>query len=170
MSTTGTGTPVRASAFGCITLPFLLIAGIPLVWGARHSWLDGQLARDGEVVPARVIALRHVPRNPSARTSTSGRAESPVVMFNTRAGETRTAVGSVNRSPDTWKVGGIVDVVYDPANPARVDLVSEVEGWRTRFAIWCAVALLPFAIAMAPVALLIRQGHRAQDRSGPPGV
>lgn len=82
-------------------------------------------------------------------------------MFNTRAGETRTAVGSVNRSPASWTVGGLVDVVYDPGNPARVDLVSEVEGGPMWFAIWCAVAVLPFAIAMAPVALLVRQRRRA---------
>lgn len=157
-----TETPVHASAFGCITIPFLLIASVPLAWGARNSWLDGQLARDGEVVPARVIELRYVPANPSATKSKYDSPKSPVVMFNTRTGETRTAVGSVNRSPDSWTVNGTVDVVYDPANPARVDLVSEVEGWRTWFAIWCAVAVLPFAIAMAPVALLVRQRRRAR--------
>ena len=165
MTTTETETPVRANAFGCITIPFLLITSIPLAWGARNSWLDGQLARDGEVVPARVIALRHVPGNASAPKSKYDSAKSPVVMFNTRAGETRTAVGSVNRSPDTWKVGGLVDVVYDPGNPARVDLVSEVEGWPLRFALWCAVALLPFAIAMAPVALLVRQRRRLRRQA-----
>lgn len=38
MSTTAIETPVRGSAFGCITIPFLLIASIPLVWEARNSW------------------------------------------------------------------------------------------------------------------------------------
>jgi hypothetical protein len=94
MSTPETETPVRANAFGCITLPFLLIAAIPLAWGARNSWLDGQLARDGEVVPARVIELRHVPGNANAPKSRYDSAKSPVVMFTTRGGESRTAVGS----------------------------------------------------------------------------
>jgi uncharacterized protein DUF3592 len=161
MSSTETETPVRASAFGCITIPFLLIASIPLFWGARSSWLDGELARNGEVVPGRVTELRHIPRNATeARSKNASDFRSPMVMFYTRAGDTRMATGSVNRAPGTWQVGGVVDVVYDPANPARANLVSEVANWRKRFAMWCAVAVLPFAIAMAPVALLLVRQHR----------
>ena len=153
-------TPVRANAFGCITLPFLLIACIPLAWGARASWMDGQLARDGDVVPGRVTELRYVPDNPSMRSG-RGSAVSPVVTFATRMGEQRTVVGSVNRYPAPWRAGETVDVVYDAANPARADLLSEVTGWRLWFGIWCAVAALPAAIASLPVVLLIRQ-RRAQ--------
>jgi hypothetical protein len=80
-----------------------------------------------------------------------------VVAFTTRAGEQRTAIGSVNRYPAPWAPGQTVDVVYDPANPARADLLSEVVGWRLWLGIWCAVAALPAAIAVFPVALLIRQ-------------
>lgn len=163
MSSSETETPVRANAFGCITLPFLLIASVPLFWGARNSLLDGELARHGKVVPGRVVGLRHVPGHATAAKSKSDASFlSPVVMFNTRAGETRTIVGSVNRAPDTWQVGGLVDIVYDPITPARADLVSEVIGWRRRFALWCLVAALPFAIALAPVALLVRQHRRAR--------
>src|SRR5262245_22210784 len=142
-------TPVKASAFGCITVPFLLIAMIPLAWGARSQWSNGRLARDGEVVQGRVVELRYVPSNPS---TSSGRrsAQSPVVSFTTRAGEARTAVGSVNRGPAPWTVGETVEVVYDRANPERADLVSEVSGWRIWFGIWCAVAALPAALALAP--------------------
>jgi hypothetical protein len=162
MPTPQAETPVRASAFGCITLPFLLIAVIPLAWGARANWADGQLARDGVVVPGQVIELRYVASNSSAvsrRTSrgTGGGGQSPVVTFTTRAGEERTVVGSVNRYPAPWATGQTVDVVYDPANPDRADLVSEVAGWRLWFGIWCAVAVVPAAIALLPVALLIRQ-------------
>lgn len=168
MPTNQADTPVRANAFGCITVPFLLIALIPLAWGARSSWMDGQLARDGEVVPGRVIEVRYVPSNSSvSAVKTRGgspRGESPVVTFTTRAGETRTAVGSVNRHPAPWAVGQTVDIVYDPINPDRADLRTEVDGWRLWFGIWCAVAALPAAIAFLPVALLIRQ-RRAQQRS-----
>ena len=162
-------TPVSPSAFGCITLPFLLIAFIPLAWGARANWANGQLARDGEVVPGRVIELRYVPGNPSVvsrRTSrgSGGGGESPVVTFTTRAGEQRTMVGSVNRYPAPWTTDQTVDVVYDRANPVRADLLSEVAGWRLWFGIWCAVAALPAAIAVLPVALLVRQ-RRAQRHS-----
>jgi Protein of unknown function (DUF3592) len=169
MPTNQTKTPVHASAFGCITIPFLLIAFVPLAWGARVNWANGQLARDGEVVPGRVIELRYVAGNSSAvRRATSSRSggggESPVVTFTTRAGEQRNVVGSVNRYPAPWAPGETVDVVYDPANPARADLLSEVAGWRLWFGIWCAVAALPAAIALLPVALLIRQ-RRAQRHS-----
>lgn len=163
-----TDTPVRASAFGCITVPFLVIASIPLAWGARANWSNGQLARSGEVVPGRVIELRYVEGNSSvarsSRRGSSARGESPVVTFTTRAGEASTAVGSVNRYPAPWAVGETVDVVYDPANPGRADLRTEVAGWRLWFGIWCAVAAVPAVIALLPVALLIRQ-RRAQRRS-----
>jgi Protein of unknown function (DUF3592) len=161
MSTNEANSPVRANAFGCITVPFLLIAMIPLAWGARANWMNGQLARSGEVAPGRVIELRHVPGNPTMayQVSRGGNAhgESPVATFTTRAGEVRTVVGSVNRSPAPWAVGDTVDVVYDPANPGRADLKSEVDGWRLWFGIWCGVALLPAIIAFLPVVLFLRQ-------------
>ncbi len=160
MSTTESETPVRASAFGCITIPFLLIACIPLVWGARANWLNGQLARTGEVVPGRVVELRYVDGNVTVKSKHES-GLSPVVTYTTRTGEARTAVGSVNRGRDSWKVGDTVDVIYDPANPVRADLSSEVANWPLWFGIWCLVAALPLAIAMAPVVLLMRQ-RRAQ--------
>lgn len=155
--------PVHPSAFGCITIPCLLIALVPLAWGARASWQDGRLLRDGLVVDGRVVELRHVPSNPSVRTG-RGSAPSPVVSFMTRTGAARTAVGSVNRYPAPWTVGETVDVVYDPVDPARADLHSELAGWRLWFVVWCVVAALPAAIAFAPVVLVIRQ--RARRRSG----
>jgi hypothetical protein len=154
-------TPVHASAFGCITIPFLLIAAIPLAWGARAQWANGVLARQGETVAGRVTELRYVASNPSVsrqgsrRSSTGG--ESPVVTYTTRAGGQRTAIGSVNRYPAPWAVGDTVEVVYDPADPARADLRSELDGWGLWFGIWCAVAAVPAAIALLPVVLLIRQ-------------
>jgi hypothetical protein len=163
MNTTakGTDTPVKASAFGCITIPFLLIAIIPLAWGARTQWANGMLARTGDVVPGRVIELRFVASNPAVTESPRGggraRGESPVVTFTTRAGEARSVVGSVNRHPPPWTVGQVVEVVYDPANPSRADLRTELTGWRLWFGIWCAVAAVPAAIACLPVVLLLRQ-------------
>ena len=156
MTLSNADTPVRASAFGCITIPFLLIACIPLAWGARANWSNGQLARDGEVVPGRVIELRYEPDSPSIRSG-RGSAISPVVTFTTRTGEPRTVVGSTNRYPAPWRVGETVDVVYEAANPARADLLSEVTNWRLWFGIWCAVAAIPAAIASLPIVLLIRQ-------------
>ena len=168
MSTNQGDAPVHASAFGCITVPFLLIALIPLAWGARANWLNGQLARDGDVVTGRVIELRYEPANGSVvRQPTRGgsaRGTSPVVTFTTRSGEERTVVGSVNRLPAPWVVGQAVDVVYDPVDPGRADLRTEIAGWRLWFAIWCAAAALLAVIALLPVALLIRQ-RRAHRRS-----
>ena len=66
-----TATPVQASAFGCITFPFLLIALIPLAWGARAQWANGQLDRDGASAPGRVTEVQYVPSNPSVSTSRS---------------------------------------------------------------------------------------------------
>lgn len=151
--------PVRASAFGCITIPFLLIALVPLLWGARGNWQDGQLLRSGTIVDGRVVELRHVPTNPSIRMQKTS-VYSPVVTFTTEAGETRTAIGSTNRGPAPWAVGDHVDIVYDPANPERADLVSEVENWVYWMTCWSLVGLVPLAIALAPVALLIRQRSR----------
>lgn len=154
-------TRVRANAFGCITVPFLLVAIIPLAWGARASWQDGQLARTGHVVQGQVIELRHVASNGSVvRQSSRGgqaRGVSPIVAFTTRTGEHRIATGSVNRQPALWAVGQAVAIVYDPSDPGRADLLAEVGGWRRWFAIWCAVALVPLAIASLPVVMLIRQ-------------
>jgi len=169
----GTQTRVHGSAFGCITVPFLLIAIIPLAWGARGQWMKGDLLRNGEAVAGRVTELQHVSSNPSvSRVSTRGgtaRGVSPVVAFATRAGEQRSAVGSVNRFPAPWAVGDMVDVVYDPSNPARADLSSEVAGWRLWFGIWCVVALLPFAIACLPIVLLLRQRSKSTSTmSGTP--
>jgi hypothetical protein len=158
-TTNGTDTPVKANAFGCITIPFLLIAIVPLAWGGRTQWANGVLERTGEVVPGRVIELRYVAGNPSIAGSGGGRGrgESPVVTFTTRAGEARSTVGSVNRHPAPWTVGQVVEIVYDPANPSRADLRAEVTGWRLWFGIWCAVAAVPAAIASLPFVLLLRQ-------------
>ena len=84
-----------------------------------------------------------------------------MVRYTTRTGEARTAVGSVNRYPPPWAVGETVEVVYDPSNPERADVRSEVVGWRLWFAIWCAVAAVPAAIAFMPVVLLVRQRRAA---------
>ena len=64
--------------------------------------------------------------------------------------------GSVNRRPAPWKAGDEVEVVYDPANPARADHRSEIAGWKLWFAIWCAVAAVPAVIAALPIVLLLR--------------
>jgi hypothetical protein len=156
-----TPTRVHPSALGCITVPFLLIAIITLAWGARTQWAKGELARNGEVVSGRVTALRFEASNPSVvrstRDSGTARGESPVVAFATRTGEARSVVGSVNRRPAPWAVGELVEVVYDPANPRRADLRTEVAGWKLWFGIWCAVAMLPAAIACLPLVLMLRQ-------------
>ena len=80
-----------------------------------------------------------------------------MVAFTTRGGAQRTVVGSVNRHPAPWAVGDVVEVVYDPVNPSRADVRTEVAGWRLWFGIWCAVAALPAAIACVPVAMVLRQ-------------
>ena len=131
---------------------------IPLGWGAKNQWENGTLARTGEVVPGRVTELRYVASNSSASTR-KGSPQSPVVSYTTRAGEARSMVGSVNRYPVPWAVGDTVEIVYDAANPDRVDLRSEVSGWVFWFVIWCAVALVPVAIAMLPVVLKLREGR-----------
>lgn len=171
-SANGPQTRVQTSAFGCITVPFLLIALIPLAWGARAQWANGALARGGDVVQGRVIELRFVSSNPSVSTQGtrggSPRGESPVVAFTTRAGAARSVVGSVNRHPAPWSVGDVVEVVYDPVNPARADLRTEVAGWSLWFGIWCAVAVVPAAIAFLPIALRLRERRSATGQSGNP--
>ena len=160
-------TPVHASAYGCITVPFLLLAVLILGWGARNQWTNGALMRGGEVVSGRVTELRFVASNPAAGQQSSrggqARGESPVVAYTTRTGERRSMIGSVNRYPAPWKIGDTVDVVYDPANPDRADLRTEVAGWRVWFGIWCAVAVLPAAFAMVPIVLRLRQRRPASD-------
>ena len=109
-------TKVQSNAFGCITIPFLLIAMIPLGWGAKNQWQNGSLVRTGEVVPGRVTELRYVSDNSSTRSG-RGSANSPVVAFTTRTGEVRTMVGSVNRYPAPWAVGDTVEVGPRPGQP-----------------------------------------------------
>jgi hypothetical protein len=156
-----TTTSVRASAFGCISIPCLVLALVPLAWGARAQWNAGELARRGDTVTGRVIALRYVADHPSVVEQTSrgasARGESPVVTFTTRTGATRTAVGSVNRQPAPWRIGDAVAIVYDPERPERADLRSEVDGWRLWFGIWCAVAAVPVLIGLVPVWLFVRE-------------
>jgi hypothetical protein len=149
------GSGVKPNAFGCITVPFLLIALVPLLYGARSQWSKGALLRGGETVPGTVIELRHVPEHPSVRNG-KGSSSSAVVRFATRGGEARTIVSSVNRYPAPWQTGDAVDVVYDPADAARADLRSELTGWRLWLGIWIAVALLPLAIAAAPLVMALR--------------
>jgi hypothetical protein len=160
-------TRVHPSAFGCITVPFLLVAVITLAWGARTQWAKGELARNGSVVSGRVTELRFVASNPAVVESPRGggraRGVSPVVRFTTIAREERTVVGSVNRHPAPWAIGDVVEVVYDPANPNRADVRTEVAGWKLWFGIWCAVAALPAAIACLPVVMKLRE-----RRSGRP--
>jgi Protein of unknown function (DUF3592) len=155
------GSGVKPHAFGCITVPFLLIALIPLAWGARSQWTKGALLRGGATVPGTIVELRHVPGNPSTRDG-RGAAQSPVFRFAPRGGADRTVVGNVNRYPAPWKVGDVVDVVYDPRAPERADLRSELEGWRLWFGIWIAVSLLPLAIASAPAVLVVRDRGRSR--------
>jgi hypothetical protein len=161
MTANGTDTRVHASAYGCITVPFLLIAIITLGWGARTQWTNGDLARNGEAVPGRVIELRFVASNPAVVVQSSrvgnARGESPVVTFTTRAGEERSMVGSVNRRPAPWAVGDVVEVVYDSTNPSRADLSTEIAGWSLWFGIWCAVATLFVAIAGLPIVMRLRE-------------
>ncbi|MET0552948.1 MAG: DUF3592 domain-containing protein [Vicinamibacteria bacterium] len=157
------GSGVKPGAFGCITVPFLLIALVPLAWGARSQWAKGALLRGGETVPGTVVELRHVPENPSVTRGTRNSKHSgqcAVVGFATRSGERRTAVSSVNRYPQPWTTGETVNVVYDPAAPGRADLRSELTGWPLWFGIWVGVSLLPLAIAAAPVVLLLRDRRR----------
>ena len=90
----GKVTRVQPNAFGCITIPFLLIALIPLGWGARSQWSNRALLRDGEMVEGRVIELDHMPGNSSVRNG-RGSAKSPVVTFTTRTGLARRMTGRV---------------------------------------------------------------------------
>ena len=154
-------TRVHSSAYGCITIPFLLLAILPLAWGARAQWGKGELLRRGEIVSGHVTELRFVAGNPSSGQQSSrrgqARGQSPVVTYTTRAGAQHSAIGSVNRFPAPWAVGDAVDVVYDPASPDHADLRTELAGWSLWFAIWCAVAALPATIALLPIALRLRQ-------------
>jgi len=163
----GKDTTVHASAYGCITVPFLLLVLLTLGWGGRNQWAAGELARTGVVVPGRVIELRFVASNPAVVQQSSrggqSRGESPVVTFTARDGKERTMIGSVNRRPAPWELGGTVDVVYDPEDPSHADLVSEVSGWRLWFGVWCAVALLLAAVASLPIVLRRRQSHQQSD-------
>lgn len=159
MSTPSDTSRVHPSAYGCITIPFLLIAIGILAWGGRSNWSNGRLNRGGIGVPGEVIELRHVEGNPTIETS-SGSSKSPVVRFTTRDGHVRTMVGHVNRAPAPWDVGDEVEVVYDPNDPGRADLRSEVEGWLFWFLIWCVVAAVPAAIALLPI-LVDRRARRA---------
>lgn len=163
MTTPPTDTKVHASAYGCITMPFLLLCALFLAWGARSNWNNGQMLRDGEVVPGKIVETRHVPANPSigSQSSRGGQAlgQSAVFEFATRTGERHTATSSVNRMPPPWTVGETVDVVYDPSQPDRANLVSEVSGWRVWFAAWCAAALLAAAMASVPIVMRIRQSR-----------
>src|SRR5690242_19978004 len=125
------GSGVKPSAFGCITVPFLLIALVPLLWGARSQWSKGALLRSGGTVPGTVTELRYVPEKPAAtqggnRMGGHHRGQCAVFDFTTRSGERRTAVSSVNRYPEPRKPGENLNVVYDPAQPARADLRSEL--------------------------------------------
>lgn len=157
-------TRVHSSAFGCITIPFVLVAAVALGWGARENWTRGELLRHGTIVRGRVTELRFVAGNPAvveqSRRSGNARGESPVVAFTTRDGEARTAIGSTNRAPAPWSIGDTVAIVYDPRDATRADLVSEVEGWRLWFGVWCAVALIPLAVALFPVLFYLRDRRK----------
>ena len=147
---------VQSSAFGCITVPFLLAAILVLAWGGRASWMRGELGRQGVRTTGEVIELRRVPGNPSVSTRKTSSA-SAVVRFTTADGRVHVAVSSVNRAPIPWAVGDAVEIVYDRANPVRADLRSETDGWVLWFVIWCFVAAVFVAIAAIPVVMKLRE-------------
>ncbi len=167
MTTPPSDTTVHASAYGCITMPFLLVCALLLAWGARSNWNDGQLLRDGDVVQGKVLETRHVPGNPSigSQSSRGGQAlgQSAVFEFTTRTGERRSGASSVNRMPPPWAPGDAVAVVYDPNRPDRANLVSEVSGWTLWFGVWCLAAILAAAMASVPIVMRIRQGRAAAN-------
>ena len=164
MSTSSDASRVQPSAFGCITAPFLLVAILILAWGGRANWQRGQLGRDGLGVVGEVIELRREPGNPTVGSGKASSA-SAVVRFTTEDGQTRTAVSSTNRAPSPWEVGEEVEVVYDPANPARADLRSETDNWVLWFVIWCVVASVFAGIAAIPVAMKLRESPAGSTSS-----
>lgn len=159
---------MKSSAIGCITVPLLLLALVPLAWGARGRWKDGVLLRNGTVVSGRVVETRFVSMNPtissgvrfrsSTRRSSSGgrKGVTPIVEFTTSAGERRTMVGSVNRVPADFEVGQAAEVVYDPANPERADVRVELERWGFWCAFWSALAAAIAGFAFVPLWLVKR--------------
>src|SRR5262245_29553480 len=140
---------------GCITVPLLILAAIPLSWGARNRWRDGALLRNGVAVSGHVIELRYAADKPSitftGRHGRGPKGRSPVVEFTTRTGETRTAIGSINRDPPEYRVGDVAEVLYDPDDPSRADVRSELRRWRFWFSIWTALGLVLAALAFSPI-------------------
>lgn len=173
------------SAVGCITVPFLLLAAVCLGWGARLSWSDGVLLRDGVAVKGRVTELRHVfgqktiegSRRTRYRVTARGRVRrrvepgetpvSPVVEFRTRTGERHVVVGSVNRSPPAYEVGDEAEVVYDPADPRRADVRFELDDWWFGLALWTLAAAILTAFACVPIVLLATRYRRGVPPGGP---
>jgi hypothetical protein len=157
---------VHASAIGCITVPLLLLALVPLAWGARARWSDGVLLRNGATATGRVVDVRFESMNPtissgltfrSSGRRTSGRkGVTPVVEFTTAAGERRTMVGSVNRVPPDFAAGDAAEVVYDPANPSRADVRVELERWGFWCGFWSAIGAALAALAYVPLWLVKR--------------
>ena len=149
---------------GCITIPFLALAAVPLAWGGRARWSEGALLRHGVIVQGRVTELRYVPGNPSMTRSGRNRSralgDSPVFEFTTRTGVTLTAVGSMNRKPPAFAVGEVVEVAYDPADPRRANVVRELQHWRFWFVVWCSIATALAAVSLAPILLWRRQLRR----------
>jgi hypothetical protein len=155
---------------GCITIPLLILAAVPLSWGARNRWRDGVLLRNGVAVSGRVTDVRYAPDKPSitftGRQGRGSKGRSPVVEFTTRTGETRTAIGSINRDPPEYKVGDVAEVLYDPDDPRRADVRSELRRWRFWFSIWTALGLALAALAFSPILLHARDLLRPRTAGG----
>jgi hypothetical protein len=147
--------PLLKIYLGCVTPIFVLI-GLPFLVGGVAGAMQGvQLARNGTAAQGRVVSIEERgpltaegPKSlePGAKRSPTDRVNYfTVVEFIAADGRTHRFVSNLGHGTPQHRIGQVVDVVYDPANPGRAQL---------RSALWSAgLALFPILVGLALLAV-----------------
>jgi hypothetical protein len=108
---------------GCITIFMnLFLAGFCL-WGVYAAYTGWQLQTKGETTQGTVIEMEE-----SSSAEGGCCVYSPVIEFELN-GQTYTFDGGNASYPPDYEVGEVVDVRYDPLNPAMAQIDSYFERW-----------------------------------------
>lgn len=114
---------VNRLQIGCWTAFFnLLFAGFCL-WGVYAAYTGWQLQTQGQTTTGTVIQMEE-----SSSSEGGCCVYSPVVQFEAN-GQTYTFEGSTASDPPQYKVGEVVNVRYDPADPNTAQIDSIFERW-----------------------------------------
>jgi len=117
------GQGVNRLQIGCWTAFFNLFFAAFCLWGVYAGYINWKLQNEGLTTTGTVVRLQE---------SSSGESGccvySPVIEFNVD-GQTHSFEGSNASDPPSYRVGEVVNVIYDPSDPKTAELNKWSERW-----------------------------------------